>query len=47
LEVVHSLSASSVAAQEKKADDKAKEIHGQFVKAIKAKLLDHLLGGLL
>jgi hypothetical protein len=43
LGVVLSLSASSVAAQDKKADDKAKEIHGQFVKAIKAKDLDGMM----
>jgi hypothetical protein len=43
LGVVLSLSASSVAAQDNKADDKAKEIHGQFVKAIKAKDLDGMM----
>src|SRR5471030_1965343 len=43
LGLVLSLSGSAVAAQDKKTDDKAKEIHGQFVKAIKAKDLDGMM----
>jgi hypothetical protein len=42
LGVFLSLSASSVAVQDQKAE-KAKEIHGQFVKAIKAKDLDGMM----